>query len=201
MRSTHEQTVRYQNKCSRSGCVSWDVCTEISLMVISFGKHVDILEALFSSVSVLDLFLPKFQYLVNSFMRIAASPASAVCGTLRSRVSARAISSSRSPMCVYVRCLAPELCSVGVAGPLWRFSDSLQLEIKFWPKGERPPHSSPLSAYLAITPHLPPTTSQTCLSIPHLVFSFPSFNFLSYNFPFPPFYFDRFFPSFFLCFF
>lgn len=67
MRSTHEQTVRYQNKCSRSGCVSWDVCTEISLMVISLGKHVDILKALFSSVSVLELFLLKFQHLVNSF--------------------------------------------------------------------------------------------------------------------------------------
>lgn len=62
MRSTHEQTVRYQNKCSRSGCVSWDVCTEISLMVISLGKHVDILEALSSSVSLLDLFPLKFQY-------------------------------------------------------------------------------------------------------------------------------------------
>lgn len=67
MRSTHEQTVRYQNKCSRSGCVSWDVCTEISLMVISLGKHVDILKALFSSVSVLELFLLKFHHLVNSF--------------------------------------------------------------------------------------------------------------------------------------
>lgn len=112
MRSTHEQTVHYQNKCSRSGCVSWDVCTEISLMVISLGKYVDILEALFCSVSVLNLFLLKFQYLVNSFMRIAASSASAGCGTLRSRVSAHVISSLQSLMCVYVCCLAPELCSV-----------------------------------------------------------------------------------------
>lgn len=59
MRSTHEQTVRCQNKCSYSGCVSWGVCTEISLMVISLGKHVDILEALSSAVALLYLFFVK----------------------------------------------------------------------------------------------------------------------------------------------
>lgn len=113
MRSTHEQTVGYQNKCSRSGCVSWDFCTEISLMIISLGKHVNVSEALFSSVSVFSLFLLKFQYLVNGFILIAVSPASAVCGALRLRVSAGAISASRLPMRGFVRCLAPELCSVG----------------------------------------------------------------------------------------
>lgn len=73
MRSTHEQTIRCQNKCSYSGCVSWGVCTEISLMVISLGKHVDILEALSSAVSLLYLFFVKFQYTVNSFIRVVES--------------------------------------------------------------------------------------------------------------------------------
>lgn len=73
MRSTHEQTIRCQNKCSYSGCVSWGVCTEISLMVISLGKHVDILEALSSAVSLLYLFFVKFQYIVNSCIRVVVS--------------------------------------------------------------------------------------------------------------------------------
>lgn len=124
MRSTHEQTVRYQNKCSRSGCVSWGVCTEISLMVISSGKHVDILEALFSCVSVLHLFLLKFQCPVNSFMRVAASLASVLCAPLRLRVSAHVIYSLRSPMCVYVHCLAPGLCPVGCRASVELFNQS-----------------------------------------------------------------------------
>lgn len=117
MRSTHEQTIRCQNKCSYPSCVSWDVCTEISLMVISLGKHVDILEALSSSVSLLYLFFGKFQYIVNSSIRVVESPSSAGCNMLRSRVCARAIGSSRSAMCVFVRCLAPQLrgCRASVA--------------------------------------------------------------------------------------
>lgn len=152
MRSTHEQTVRYQNKCSRSDCVSWGVCTEISLMVISLGKHVDILEAVFSSVSGLGLFLPKFQYLVSSFMQIAAVPATAACGTLRSRVSgSRYQLLTIADVCLRAL-LSSRIVFCWLPGPLWRFSESLQLEIKFRPRGERPSHSSPLSAYLAITP-------------------------------------------------
>lgn len=114
MHSTHEQTVHCQNKCSYSGCVSWGVCTEISLMIISLGKHVDILEAVSSSVSVLYLFfLKKLQHIVNSFTPVVESLSSAVCNGVCLRVSAHAIGCSQSVMCVYMRCLAPQLRSVG----------------------------------------------------------------------------------------
>lgn len=112
--------------------ISWKLCLALCLGSVCFSQN--------------------FQYLVSSFMQIAAVPATAACGTLRSRVSGsryqllaiasvclRALLSSRIVLCRF-------------PGPPWRFSESLQLEIKFRPRGERPSHCSPLSAYLTITP-------------------------------------------------
>lgn len=162
MRSTHEQTVHCQNKWSYSGCVSWGVCTEISLMIISLRQHVDILEALSRSVSMLYLFFFwKFQYIVNSSMGIVESPPSAVCNPLCSGVSTHAISSLRSAMCVYVRCLAPELRSVMLFHQSGAGDKSSGLKA-------RGHSTSSLSAYLTIIP----PTSQTCPSTLHLLFSF-----------------------------